>query len=169
MNQSRHSWSTLLKTLAFDNKHTNQSAFSPMKLEQDFDIGLTTSQSNLITNSNGNIHVAAAEAEAAAGINASNPKLNSNNENTNLVLFSGQRKSGGSGAVHDIAQLLIEDCQKLMAECHKLISKYQGDLISFSNNYLSESINREELRSERIRCYMTMKANLEKLLPQVEQ
>jgi hypothetical protein len=56
-----------------------------------------------------------------------------------------------------------------MAECHKLVSKYQGDLLGFSNSYISEVVSKEELRSLRIKCYMTMKANLDKLLPQVDQ
>jgi hypothetical protein len=96
-----------------------------------------------------------------------NGSAGENNSTTynNLVLFTAQRK----GAVHDLSQILVEDCQKLMTECHKLLSKYQNDLVVLSNSYLSEGINKEELRSLRIQCYMTMKANLDKLLPQVDQ
>lgn len=59
---------------------------------------------------------------------------------------------------------------KLMSECHKLISKYHTNLTAFSNGHLNETVHyKEEIKILRVQSYLSMKSNLDKLLPLIDQ
>jgi hypothetical protein len=70
---------------------------------------ISTSNLNNVNTSSNNVNINANS--PANALNASSMNVNNENSNTytNIVLLSAQRK----GTVHDLAQVLIEDCQKV--------------------------------------------------------
>ena len=88
----------------------------------------------------------------------------SHNNNTGSM-FTAQRKA----AIHDLTQITVENCLKMMTESHRLMSKYHSYLLIFANGHLGESVhNKEELKSLRIQSFNHIKQSLEKLLPQID-
>lgn len=99
--------------------------------------------------------------------NGSHNNNNNNNTNPNNTgnIFNAQRK----GAIHDLTQITVENCLKMMTESHRLMSKYHYNLLTLSNGHLGETVhNKEELKTLRLQSFSHVKQSLEKLLPQID-
>lgn len=78
-------------------------------------------------------------------------------------------KSGRRSAVHDISHAVFEECQKLIAECSVLISKYHSNLMDFGS-YSQDTLQfRNDIKTIRLQIFTKIKQTLDKMSPHMDQ
>jgi ATP-dependent exoDNAse (exonuclease V) alpha subunit len=78
-------------------------------------------------------------------------------------------KSGKRSAVHDITHVTYEECQKLIAECSVLISKYHLNLMDFGS-YSQDTLQfRNDIKTIRLQIFTKIKQALDKIAPYLDQ